>query len=390
MDFNSEYEAISKEIEDIRLTLHSEPELSFSEYKTTELIKSFCMDCGLKIIDLESQTGVVAYLDAGKPNTVALRADIDALSVAASEANGFKRASHNCGHDFHTASLLAGAKILSSNIESLQSNVVFIFQPAEETTQGANMLIKNGLFEKLPHTPRMVFGIHNRPEIPIGKVAVHRGALMAANTNFTVTVIGKACHGGQPHQGIDPIVCAASFVSSVQTVISRNTDPFDACVCTVCSIHGGSEDNQAPEYVKMTGSIRALSNESVARCTDRVSELAKNIAAAYRCDCKTEILPQVPAVYNNEHMYNIAYGIAREAFGEENIVDVSPVLGSEDFAVYGEYVPSFFYWVGSGSPNKPVTPWHSADFCIYNEYIPYAARLYCEAALYNTEPLVII
>lgn len=390
MNFYNEYQAIKEEIENIRYTLHSEPELSLSEYKTTELIKRFCSECGLRLVDIGMQTGVIAYLDAGKQNTVALRADIDALSVAASESNGFRHAAHNCGHDFHTASLLACAKILCSNRDSLANNAVFIFQPAEETTQGAKMLIDNGLFKKLPNKPYAVFGIHNRPEIPLGKAVVHKGALMAAKTNFTVTVKGKACHGGQPHQGIDPIVCAASFISSLQTVISRNTDPFNACVCTVCSVHGGSEDNQAPESVKMTGSIRALSAESADNCVSRVNELAQNTAKAYKCGCTVEIMPQVPAVYNSEHMYQIAYGIAREALGEKNIVDVQPVLGSEDFAVYGEYIPSFFYWVGSGSPDKPVTPWHSSDFCIYDEYIPYAARLYCEAAMYDADPLVIV
>lgn len=376
MNIENEYLKIKDEIVNIRHKIHQNPELSFQEHSTTKLIRNFCTDCGLNIIDIGMPTGVVAYLNCGAASTVALRCDIDALTAAPCAGNGYKSVAHNCGHDHHTASLLACVKILSENKSELKNNVVFIFQPAEEVTAGAQKMLDCGLLQALPEKPSAIFGIHNRPEIPLGRVAVHRGALMSAKTNFVIDINGKAGHGGQPHECVDPIVCSAAIISAVQTIVSRNTNPLDACVCTVCSVHGGTEDNQSPESVKMTGSIRALDKRIIDRCCERLTEITAATAKAYMCKQSIAFIPQVPAVYNSDAMYETALKCAVASFGEENTVDTAPVLGSEDFAVFGEHIPSFFYWVGSGSKDKPYTPWHSSSFCVDDNYLFYAAKLY--------------
>lgn len=381
MDIKLEYNKISAEIIDICHTIHNNPELSFYEVNTTKLIKDFCKKCGLQEIDTGMSTGAVFYLDANCRTTVALRCDIDAISAEPCDNNGYKNKAHNCGHDFHTASLLACAKILSNNRAEVKHNVVFIFQPAEEVTQGAGEMLRHGLLERLPHKPDMLFGIHNRPEADIGKVIVYEGALMAAKSNFTVTLEGKAGHGGQPHECIDPIVCAASLISSIQTVVSRNTNPLEACVCTVCSVHGGTTDNQAPELVTLTGSIRALNEAVIENCANRLKVLTENIARAYMCKHEINIEVQVPPVFNSKEMYRRALKIAVNAVGEDNITDTAPVLGSEDFAVFGKEIPSFFYWVGSGTHGKLNPPWHNGKFHIDDEYICTAAKLYIQCAI---------
>lgn len=381
MDIKLEYDKISAEIIDICHTLHNNPELSFEEINTTKMIKNFCKRCDLQEINLNMPTGAVFYLDAGCSTTVALRCDIDAISAEPCENNGYKNKAHNCGHDFHTSSLLACAKILSKNRSELKHNVVFIFQPAEEVTQGAEEMLKHGLLERLPHNPDMLFGIHNRPEADIGKIIVHEGALMAAKSNFTITLAGKAGHGGQPHECIDPIVCAASLISSIQTVVSRNTNPLDACVCTVCSVHGGTTDNQAPEFVTLTGSIRALNEDVIDNCAKRLEVLTESIARAYMCKHRIEIDVQVPTVFNSDKMYDNAMKIAVKTVGVENVTDSAPVLGSEDFAVLGKEIPSFFYWVGSGTHGRYNPPWHSSGFHIDDEYIYTAAKLYMQCAI---------
>lgn len=376
MNTEKEFEKIQDEIIKLRHTIHENPELSFEEHETTKLIRSFCINCGLYIIDIGMPTGVAAYLDCGCKTTVALRCDIDALSAEPCAFNGYKSAAHNCGHDFHTASLLACVKIMSQNKSAAKNNILFIFQPAEEVTNGAQKMLDCGLLSALPSKPAAVFGIHNRPEIPLGKVAVHKGALMAAKTNFIIDITGKAGHGGQPHECIDPIVCSAAVISAVQTVVSRNTNPLDACVCTICSVHGGTTDNQAPESVRMTGSIRALDKRVIDRCRERLTDITVSTSKAFMCKNVIEFIPQVPPVYNSEKMYDFALKCAQSAFGGDGITDTAPVLGSEDFAVFGEHIPSFFYWVGSGSADRPCTPWHSSNFTVDDDYLLYAAKLY--------------
>lgn len=357
--------------------LHRHPEASFKENYATALITKKMRELGLEIIDIGMPTGCAALLRGKNAHgrTAALRADIDAINSP--DGNGYF---HGCGHDFHTACLYGAAVVLTAMKNQLDGNVVFIFQPAEEVTQGAKAMLEHGLLEKLPCKPDIIFGLHNRPQIPSGKIILHRGPLMAGKTNFKITINGKTGHGGSPELCIDPIVASASLVTACQTIVSRNTCPLDACVCSICSIHSGTEENFAPETAVLTGSIRALKNEVRENAEKRLAGITKNICQAYNCSVKLELFPQMPSVINEKY-FAIAQNAAQKALGKENVVDSDPCLGSEDFAIFTEKIPGIFYWLGSGFENEPCTPWHSKNFHTNDDAIQYGIRLHVESAL---------
>ncbi len=355
--------------------LNTHPELSFNENYATKVITDKLNSFGIKIIDIGTETGVVALLECAVKDApcIALRADIDAIETK-------DGARHLCGHDFHTAALVCCAEYLSQNRDKLTNNIVLIFQPGEETTTGAKTLIDNGLFDKLPIRPDMLFGLHNRPEMQNGTVRVQSGALMAAKSDFTITVKGKTGHGGSPHQCIDPIVASAAIINAVQTIVSRNTDPFEPCVCAVCSIHGGTPANFAPESVTLTGSIRSLNNDTHSMCEKRLKEIAENTCKGYDCGCDVEIKRLLPVLYNTSEMTETALKIAQNAVEKERIITAPPCMGSEDFSVLGQYAPYYFYWIGSSNGEGEQAPWHSEKFTVGDRFLKTAAAIFTSCA----------
>ena len=352
---------------DFRHDMHMHPELSHREFRTSDNIKAFLASLeGIEILELHKETtGVVARLVGGKPGCeIGLRADIDAICQTEdndlpwkSRENGIM---HACGHDFHTAGLLGAAMILSRVRDEVPGKVDFIFQEAEETTDGAREMIDAGLFEVIH--PEAFFGEHNRPEVPVGKVVCKNGALMAAKTNFVIRVYGRGGHGSMPHLCVDPIVASAAIIGSLQTIVSRNTDPLDSVVLSVGSIHGGSIENLVVDRVEMTASIRALSIEARERAVRRMESVVKSTAEAYECRAEIEYREILPLTFNGEEMYKVAVRAAEMAVGSENVIDVPPTLASEDFSVFMERVPSFFYWIGSGIPGETPYAWHQSRF----------------------------
>jgi len=353
--------------------LHDIPEPAFNEYKTTEYIRKTALQYPVTEIDLGMETGFVCWLDAGADRTVALRADIDALPTEDAPR-------HLCGHDSHAATLLGAIHYLSGATD-LSNNVLFIFQPAEEGTRGARALLDHGVLERSPQFPSCIFGIHNRPEVLCGDVVVHRGPLMSEKSTFRIKYTGRPGHGSLPHKCIDPVVAGCSFVCSMQTAVSRNTDPFQPVICTVNSIRGGEPNHASPESAEMTGYIRSFDHDTHTRLEERVKSLAENIAAAYECSCKCEITPMVPAVDNKAEMYEMAMKAAEMAVGTDHITDASPSLACEDFALYGTVIPEFLYWVGSGTPGKANAPWHDPEFCMDPEYMKTAVPVLCASVI---------
>ena len=362
--------------------LHKMPEMAFSEHKTTEYLKRACNSYPVEVIDLGMDTGLVCYLDAGAEDTVALRADIDAVPTETG-------CLHLCGHDAHTASLLGAMHCLCNTKVKLKHNVLFIFQPAEEGTRGARALIDHGLFDKAPQRPLMLFGIHNRPEVATGDIVVHQGPLMSEKSVFRIKLIGKPGHGATPHKCIDPVSAAASLIIGVRSIVSLNTDPFVPCICTVSSVHAGTTESSAPESALLTGYIRSFDHDTHIRMEERLSRLAKSTADAYECGCEIKIDRVVPAVDNSEEMYETALRAAgmalemtKDAFERNgSITDSDPCLASEDFAVYGKVIPSFFYWVGNSEPGKDSAPWHDPGFYVDPHYTEVAVPLLAACAL---------
>jgi len=372
--------------------LHRHPEIGFQERRTTALLREKLDALDLRFVDLGMNTGVAAVLEGGNPGkTAALRADIDAIAETEEQSHAVRSETaglmHGCGHDFHTACLYGAAKLLAARRETLSGRVVFLFQPAEEETQGAQALLDSGVWEKAGGKPDCIFGLHNRPELPTGQVAVLDGPIMAGKINFRVTLRGKPGHGGSPHKCVDPVVAGAALVDGVQTIVSRSIDPQDALVCAVYSLHTDAPDFFVPASLTMTGSIRYLRDAALQRAAERLNVLAAGIAAAYGCQAETELLPQVPVTRNAPSLVEIARRAASATVGTENTVSPPPDMGSEDFAIYGTEIPAFFYWLGSGFPGRENAPWHSPKFSTDDAALPLGAALLARSALLALECL---
>ena len=260
----------------------------------------------------------------------------------------------------------------------LHGNVLFIFQPAEETTDGARALIAHGLYEKCPF--QAVFGLHNRPEVPTGHVVVKRGALMAAKINFKIVVHGVGGHGSMPHRCVDPVVCAAAIVQTVLTIPSRNVDPMEAMVASICSIHGGTPDNLIVDRVEMTGAMRYLDEQTGERGLQRLKTIVKSVAETYECTSEFEITERVRPVFNDERLYPLAMDVAERIFGQDAVESSSGCLATEDFSEYMRLAPGWFYWLGNRKPDEGISPWHNSNFHVDDDALPYGARLLATSA----------
>lgn len=364
--------------------LHRHPELAFREKRTTARIREELCALGYEEISLGMETGAVFFLRGGKPGKcVALRADIDALELQ--EPAGGRVVSlapglmHACGHDFHAACLYGAAMLLKAHQQELRGSAALIFQPAEEPTVGAKAMLDAGLLEKLPAKPEFLFGLHNRPEIETGKIAVKPGALMARKSNFRITLRGTAGHAGSPHKYVDAIVAGGALINAVQSIVSRNIDPLESAVCCITAVRSGTPENFITEDFFLAGDIRTHSDPVHELVTERLAALAHSIAAAYRCTAEVEILPVVPLTFNSDPMTVLARKAAAMTAGEENIVSPAPSLASEDFAVLGRRIPSFFYWLGTGRPGVENAPWHSERFRTDDSALPMGAALLAQS-----------
>ena len=385
----TKYQLSSSEFQrilDFKHDLHMHPELSFKEYRTTEKIKEFLESLpGCQILPLPVETGLIARIEGTMDGPeIMLRADIDALPQTEQFESPWKSQSpglmHACGHDFHAAALLGAALLLSRAAEQgdLQGCVDLVFQPAEEITAGARRLIDAGLFEQIH--PDYCFGLHNWPSVQSGKIVCHEGALMAAKRNFEIRIYGEGGHGSMPHLNIDPIVCAAAIVQSLQTVVSRNADPLDAVVLSINMINGGSPANLVVDQVVMRGTTRSLSEEALKRVISRATDITKATAQAYECRCEILWDKPIPAIYNTPEMTILARRCAGMTGCE--VTDASPSLASEDFALYRSYVPSFFYWVGSSAKDdEMVSELHRPHYHTDDRVLADAARLLAISAI---------
>lgn len=378
-----------RRITEIRRDLHKHPEVSFEERRTTQVIRQTLKGIpGVRIYeDFPVSTGVLAVLqgtaEGGKGREIALRADIDAILQTEKTDVPWKSENegvmHGCGHDCHTAALLGAAMALSRKRDLFSGQVDFIFQPAEEITRGAEKFIDAGLFNVIH--PERIFGIHNWPSVPAGMVVADPGPRMAAKINFRIRIDGRGGHGSEPQNNIDPIVCAAAVIQSLQTIVSRNMDPMDNVICSVNSINGGSEQNLVVDHVEMTATIRATRQNALDRAFERAQMIIRSTAEAYECRPQISIEDRIPAVNNRSDLSKEARTIAAAAFGEENLCSAAPALASEDFSFYMEKVPSWFFWVGSGAEDGNSAPLHSPYFCPDERVIAAAAELYVSAAL---------
>ena len=350
-----------------RRHLHANPELSFEEVETSAFVREQLGALDGIEIERPTPTSVVARLRGARPGrTLALRADMDALPIQ--EENDVEFAStrpgvmHACGHDGHTAMLLATATILSGRRSELAGEVRLVFQHAEEKPPGgARELVAAGAMEGVD----MVVGCHLISRLETGKVGVGAGPRMASGDTFAIEITGAGGHAGFPHTSIDPVTTAAEVVLSLQHLVSRETNPFDSVVVSVTRISGGSADNVIPESVELGGTVRAFAQESRERTREAIERVVRGVSEAHRAGYRLDYREGYAAVVNDEEVAALVAGAARAELGEEAVVDQVPIMAGEDFSAYQQVVPGVFFTVGAMNEAVGATyPHHHPRFTI--------------------------
>jgi amidohydrolase len=334
----------------IRRDIHAHPELCFQEVRTADVVAAKLTEWGIPIHRGMGTTGVVGIVKAGTSNkAIGLRADMDALPMQ--EFNTFAHTSkhagkmHACGHDGHTAMLLAAAQHFAKN-RNFDGTVYLIFQPAEEGGGGAREMIKDGMFEKFPM--EAVFGMHNWPGTQIGKFAVSPGPVMASSNEFKITIHGKGGHAALPHSATDPIPVAAAMVQAFQTIISRNKKPIDPGVISVTMIHAGEATNVIPDSCELQGTVRTFTLEVLDMIEQRMKEIAEGISASYGCTCDFEFVRNYPPTINHPKEAEFARSVMTKIVGADNVLAQEAVMGAEDFAYMLQAKPGCYVFIANG------------------------------------------
>jgi len=346
-------DARSDEITAIRRAIHAQPELGFEEHLTSDLVAQRLTEWGIAIDRSLAKTAVVGIVhgrDGGASGrAIGLRADMDALPIH--EVNTFAHRSrhantmHACGHDGHTAMLLAAAQHLART-RDFDGTVVLIFQPAEEGRGGALAMISDGLFERYPM--EAVFGLHNWPGYPVGTLAVSPGPVMASANTFKIVVHGEGSHAALPHLGLDPMPVACQIVSALQTIVSRNQNPLDTAVLSVTMVHGGEATNVMPETCTIEGTVRAFRAEVLDLIERRMREVALHTCAAFEVRCDFEFCRRAPPVVNHRREALFAAEVMRGIVGEANVRLQEPSMPSEDFAFMLQAKAGCYAFIGNG------------------------------------------
>lgn len=371
------FQNMVEELRQIRRDLHKIPELGLKEYKTSAYIREKLEGFGITELETWLETGVVAVIRGkGKKEAVAFRADMDALPVTEQTGCDFTSehvgCMHACGHDGHVTVLLGFAKYLQEHKDELENDVVLIFQPAEEGPGGAQLLVDAGLFEK--HPVRCIIGCHIFPQVPQGKVACRKGAMMARNGEVDVHVYGESAHGAQPQLGHDAVLAAGAVITGLHTILSRNVSPLDSGVLTFGAIHGGEACNIIAKEVKLEGTMRAFSDEAYETMTKRVQEVASGIAAGYGCKGEAVFRHMYRVVDNDSKLVELLQEVAGD-----NYEETPPYMLAEDFSLYLQKVPGMFFFLGSGNEEKGyIHSLHSAQFQFDEEILALGVETYAK------------
>ncbi|WAT02820.1 M20 aminoacylase family protein [Rouxiella chamberiensis] len=340
-------------LREIRQHLHQHPELSNEEANTAELVAGKLHALGFEVSTGVGGFGVVGSLKVGNgTRSIGIRADMDALPIT--ELTGLDYASqtpgkmHACGHDGHTAMLLGAAEQLARS-RNFSGTVHLIFQPAEEIgfNSGAERMLAEGLFDRFPCDA--VYGLHNHPGYPVGKMMFRPGPFMAACDTVNITIHGKGGHAARPHMTVDPILVASSLVVALQTVISRNIDPNETAVITIGSLHSGHAANVIPDTARLEMSVRSFDKGVRKILEERITSLVTRHAEGYGATAEIDYVPGYPVLVNHHQETEFATKVAQELLGEENVVaDLPPISGSEDFAYFLQQKPGCFLRLGNG------------------------------------------
>jgi amidohydrolase len=364
----AQIEAIYPAIEALYIDLHKNPELAFQETQTAAKLAAHVKALGFEVTTGVGGTGVVAVMRNGAGPTVMLRTEMDALPVE--EKTGLPYAStvkvknasgqlvpvmHACGHDLHMAAWAGAARLLAEQRKRWQGTLVMLGQPAEEGGAGATALLKDGLFTRFPR-PDFALSLHDDDTMPSGTIGYHPGLFRAMSDNVTITIVGKGGHAAMPHSTIDPVVISAKVILSLQTVVSRESNPVQPVVITVGSIHGGTRPNIIPDEVTLQLSVRTFTPEVRERTLSAIRRIVTNEAEAAGAprESRIDVQPSTRYPVNNDPKLTLRLaGVLKKHMGEQNVVEMPAKMTSEDFSEYGVAgVPSALLHIGAVNPAK--------------------------------------
>ncbi|HEV8679932.1 MAG TPA: M20 aminoacylase family protein, partial [Stellaceae bacterium] len=316
-----EIRAFHDELTGWRRDIHAHPELGFEETRTSELVAERLLSFSIEVHRGLGKTGVVGRLRVGNsPRAIGLRADMDCLPIL--EANSFAHRSQNqgrmhaCGHDGHTTMLLGAARHLAQS-RDFDGTVHFIFQPAEEGLGGADAMIKDGLFDEFPCD--VIFGMHNRPGLAVGKFQIRTGGMMAGGAFFDIAIKGRGAHGARPESGVDPVLVASHVTAALQSIVARNVRPVDTVVVSVTRILGGDAYNVIPERASLGGTVRCFSRETMRLVENRMRQIAEGVAAGFGATAELDFRYLFPPLVNHADETQFIADCAAEVVGEDNV-----------------------------------------------------------------------
>mgnify|MGYP002519510096 CR=1 FL=1 len=379
------------ELAALRREIHENPELGFDTPMTVERIVKTLRSWGIEQIDTETvQGGVIALIEGCRPGpTVALRADIDALHIKDCSGRDWcsriEGRAHACGHDGHTAMLLGTAKILQEYADELPTDILLIFQPAEEGPGlgGAVKMVpqiqSTGLADKIV----AAFGQHVSNDYPAGFVALKKGPVAASTDSFDLTFIGKGGHAGRPNECIDALSAGAKFVTAMESFMSRHTDPFDPCVCSIGIFQAGTAKGIVAESAHLAGTIRCQKEETRTYIIDNLKRVAQGVAYATGTECDIQIKRGVLGLRNDDDMVDYARSVMDHVVGKGHQIELPhPMMGAEDFSYYAKEFPAAFYWLGTRNEQKGCTALlHNAHFNFDESVMQTGMELFCALAV---------
>jgi amidohydrolase len=378
MDVLERVRTFHDELTAFRRDIHAHPELGFEETRTSDLVAGQLAGFGIEVHRGLGKTGVVGRLRVGNsPRTIGLRADMDCLPIL--EANSFAHRSthqgrmHACGHDGHTTMLLGAARHLAQS-RNFDGTVHFIFQPAEEGLGGADAMIKDGLFDEFPCD--IIFGMHNRPGLAVGKFQIRPGAMMAGGAFFDIAITGRGAHGARPESGVDPVLVGSHITTALQSIVARNVRPQDTVVVSVTQIHGGDAYNVIPERAVLRGTVRCFSKATMSLVEERMRRIAEGVASGFGATASLDFRPLFPPLVNHADEAQFICDCAAEVVGDDNVNrHAGLVMASEDFSYMLERVPGAYIQIGNGDGEGGCEV-HNPGYDFNDEALPYGAALF--------------
>jgi len=359
---------VMPEVVKIRRDLHQHPELSGQERQTAKRVASICRELGLEIRESIGGHGILACLEAGEDKPwLAFRADMDALPIRDAKqrpyASRIAEISHSCGHDAHTAILLGLIRILLRFRDRLQHNIAFVFQPAEETCEGAAAMLRDHLFGEIK--PEQIYALHVYPYLPAGSIGLRRGPMCAAADMFDVEIRGRGGHAARPHECIDVVLVATHMIQALHQIIGRKVNPLHPAVLTIGQIHGGHAGNVIPDHINFSGTFRSLHPDVHEEIRTRMDQIIRQSAEAWGATARFTLRQATPVLTNDSKLIAQANDIFEEVIPHIKLIQINePSMGGEDFAEFLHDIPGCLFRLGTGSSPETRYPLHHPCFDI--------------------------